>query len=199
MEGAAEQGIAKSQLLCGSIYAEEQNWTTAVKWWRKAAAAGQKVAQWYMGLCYYYGRGVDRDAAQAMLWFRKAAAQGDGAAAKAVQSAGIPGGPLRRMIVRFTNAGSAPLRHQVAHEFAGLIVNDMFIGPRLQAYNQLLQEDDSAAPHQSVRDSVWVDFMTTYGISEEELELVKHIHAYSQRTCRFCGSNWRWRETTPKA
>ena len=65
--------------------------------------------------------------------------------------------------------------------------------------NDYLQEDDSSAPHQSVRDSVWVDFMTTYGISEEELELVKHIHAYSQRTCRFCGSNWRWRETTPKA
>jgi TPR repeat protein len=50
--------------------------TTAVKWWRKAAKAGEKGSLWYMELCYYYGRGVNRDVPQAMDWFRKAAAQG---------------------------------------------------------------------------------------------------------------------------
>jgi hypothetical protein len=55
--------------------------------------------------------------------------------------------------------------------------------------NDYLQEDDSSAPHQSVRDSVWVDFMMIQGISEEDLELAKHIYAYSQRACAFCGSN----------
>jgi hypothetical protein len=31
--------------------------------------------------------------------------------------------------------------------------------------------------------------MMAVGISDEELELAKHIHAYSKRTCTFCGSN----------
>jgi hypothetical protein len=44
-------------------------------------------------------------------------------------------------------------------------------------------------PHQSVRDSMWVDFMFTCGISDEELELAKRMFAYSQRTFTFCGSN----------
>jgi TPR repeat protein len=74
MEMAAEQGIAPAQSLCGKIYAlgdrsVPQNWTTAVKWWRKATEAGEKLAQWYVGLCYYYGRGVDRDVARVMSWF----------------------------------------------------------------------------------------------------------------------------------
>jgi hypothetical protein len=41
----------------------------------------------------------------------------------------------------------------------------------------------------SLRDSVSVDGMMAVGISDEELELAKHIHAYSKRTCTFCGSN----------
>jgi hypothetical protein len=36
---------------------------------------------------------------------------------------------------------------------------------------------------------MWAGFMMAHGISEEEIELVKNIHAYSQRTCTFCGSN----------
>jgi hypothetical protein len=43
----------------------------------------------------------------------------------------------------------------------------------------MLREDGSAAPHQSLRDSVWMDFMILYGISDEELEALKRIHAYS--------------------
>jgi TPR repeat protein len=150
LEGAAEQGVASAQSRCGDIYAAggrsvPQNWATAVKWWRKAAEAGDKSAQWHMGLCYYYGRGVDRDAAQAMPWFRKAAAQGNAQAAQAVQ-AGIPGEAVRELVLaRFTNAGSAPLRHEVAHEFAGPIVNDKFLEPRLQAANRVLSRICRAA------------------------------------------------------
>ena len=44
LERPAEQGDAQAQLLCGMIYAfggrgVPQNWTTVVKWWRKAAEA----------------------------------------------------------------------------------------------------------------------------------------------------------------
>jgi hypothetical protein len=68
-------------------------------------------------------------------------------------------------------------------------MNEHSIGPQLQSISQMLQEHDSAALHQSVRDSMWVDFMMFFGLSDEQLELAKHIHAYSQRTCKFCGSN----------
>ena len=55
-EMAAEQGRTDAQIRCGHIYANggrsvPQNWATAVKWWRKAAEAGQEGAQWFMGQC----------------------------------------------------------------------------------------------------------------------------------------------------
>jgi TPR repeat protein len=121
-EMAAEQGVQGAQGRCGLIYAiggrsVPQNWTAALKWWRKAAEAGGKIAQWFVGQCYYYGRGEDRDVEQAKVWFRKAAAQGYLSAIEPAQS-GIPGEALREDIVRFTNAGSATVRLAVAHEFA---------------------------------------------------------------------------------
>jgi TPR repeat protein len=192
-EGAAEKGVAAAQVQCGMIYAAgdrsvPQNWTTAAKWYRKAAEAGERGAQWDLGLCYYYGRGVGRDVAQGMVWFRKSAAQGCVDAVVAVQT-GIPGEDVREVLARFTNAGSAPTRHAAAHEFVRNKVNALFLGPALQGINQMLQELDSAVPHQSVRDSLWVDFMMQTGISEEDLALAKRVYAYSLRTCRFCGSN----------
>jgi hypothetical protein len=195
-ELAAEKGVAGPQERCGIIYATgdrsvPQNWATAVKWWRKAAEAGVMSSMWYMGLCYYYGRGVDRDVAQAKVWFRKSAAQGVPAAVQAVQMS-IPGqgvqGGFREDIVRFTNAGSAPPRHALTHEFAR-VLDEQYLKDKLEGCNNTLQEFGSAVPHQSPRDGVWVDWMLATGLSEEELELAKHIHAYSQRTCKFCGSN----------
>jgi TPR repeat protein len=79
-------------------------------------------------MCYYYGRGVVRDVAQANVWFRKAAAQGNEAAARALQE-GIPGDGVREMIARFTNVGTAPPRYAAAHEFAEL-VDEHYMGPR---------------------------------------------------------------------
>jgi hypothetical protein len=54
----------------------------------------------------------------------------------------------------------------------------------LQRYNGRLQEVDSAVPHQSMRDSMWVNFMIEFGISDEELELAKRVYAYSLRRLR---------------
>jgi hypothetical protein len=92
------------------------------------------------------------------------------------------------MIVRFTNVGSAPLRHAAAHEFTNEVY-EQYLESDLQIRNDVLQEFDPAGPHQSLRDSVWVDFMLAVGLSEEELEVAKRMYAYSQRTCTFCGSN----------
>jgi hypothetical protein len=131
---------------------------------------------------------VDRDVAQAMTWIRKSAAQGNPVAVRAVQL-GIPGqgGGFRDTIVRFTNAGFAPARHFVAHDFANG-VHEYYLKVDFQMCNNVLQSD-AGVPHQSPHDSVWVDFMLAYGLSDEELELAKHIYAYSKRTCTFCGSN----------
>jgi hypothetical protein len=143
---AAEQGVAESQALSGDIYATcgrsvPQNWTTAAKWWRKAAEAGVRDAKWCIGLCYYYGRGVDRDVEQAKVWFRKAAAQGHPSvdeghseAVEALRTVDPVLQDVQEALARFTNAGSAPLRHEAAHEFAG-IVNEGFLQHRLQSVN----------------------------------------------------------------
>jgi TPR repeat protein len=191
---SAEKGDAGAQERCGIIYATgdrsvPQNCAAAVKWWRKAAEAGEMCAQCYIGQCYYYGRGgVDRDVAQAMVWFRKSAAQGNPAAGQAVQM-GIPGkGGFHNTIARFTNAGSAVIRYEVAREFADK-VQEQFLKPQLQEYNDVLQEFGSAVPYQSPRDSMWVECMLGIGLSDEDLELAKHVNAYSLRTCTFCGSN----------
>ena len=41
-----------------------------------AANAGRIDAQFYLGICYYYGKGVPQDHAEAARWYRKAAEQG---------------------------------------------------------------------------------------------------------------------------
>jgi hypothetical protein len=70
-----------------------------------------------------------------------------------------------------------------------MLVHEFYHMPNLQECNEELQEFGSAVPHQSPRDSVWVGFMMNTGLSDEEVELAKHIYAYSKRTCTFCGSN----------
>ena len=53
-----------------------QDYAEAMKWYRKAADQGHAMAQFNLGLMYYYGRGVPQDYAEAMKWYRKAADQG---------------------------------------------------------------------------------------------------------------------------
>ena len=47
------------------------------KWFRKAAEQGDANAQFNLGICYYDGKGVAKNPAEAVKWFRKAAEQGD--------------------------------------------------------------------------------------------------------------------------
>ncbi len=44
--------------------------------YRKAAEQGDRDSQYYMGICYYNGRGVKEDNYEAVKWFRRAAEQG---------------------------------------------------------------------------------------------------------------------------
>jgi hypothetical protein len=51
--------------------------TKIVRAWRKAADGGHSQAQFFIALCYDYGKGVTEDHKTAAEWYAKAAAQGD--------------------------------------------------------------------------------------------------------------------------
>lgn len=63
---------------------KSQNYTEAVRWYRKAAERGYAAAQNSLGYCYYNGEGVEKNAAEAVSWYRKAAEQGDADAQNAL-------------------------------------------------------------------------------------------------------------------
>ena len=54
-----------------------KNYEEAVKWYRKAAELGHTHAQYSLGYCYYWGKGVEKDEEEAIKWYRKAAEQGN--------------------------------------------------------------------------------------------------------------------------
>lgn len=64
----------------GEVYEKDFNFVEAVKWYRMAAEAGYSLAQYSLGRCLYFGRGIDRDSSEAVKWYRLAANQGNDSA-----------------------------------------------------------------------------------------------------------------------
>ncbi len=60
----------------GNRYYGNENYAEAVKWYRKAAEQGHAEAQYWLGVCYRWGWGIDEDKVEAVKWDRKAAEQG---------------------------------------------------------------------------------------------------------------------------
>lgn len=56
---------------------KKQDRFQAVSWYRKSAEQGYHKAQFSLGYCYHYGKGVTRDFIEAVSWYRKAVEQGD--------------------------------------------------------------------------------------------------------------------------
>jgi len=80
----AEEGDGEAQTALGEQYSRDsagigtpQNYTEAVKWYRKAAEQGEANAQSDLGIMYHHGNGVPQNYAEALKWVRKAAEQGD--------------------------------------------------------------------------------------------------------------------------
>ena len=74
----AEAGDPQSQYDLGSLYWKTGNLVDAVHWLEKSALQEypkQAHAQWQLGVCYFYGKGVHVDKATAIKWFRKSAGQ----------------------------------------------------------------------------------------------------------------------------
>ena len=77
----AEEGDPTAQYELGIMYQNgegvPQNYSKAVKWFRKAAEQGDSNAQYRLGLKYSVGHGVPQDYSEAAKWFYKSAEQGN--------------------------------------------------------------------------------------------------------------------------
>ena len=67
-----------------------QDYTEAVRYFRKAAEQGYHKAQYNLGVCYYYGKGVKPDMYEAKYWIRKAALQDHPEAVEMARDLNIP-------------------------------------------------------------------------------------------------------------
>jgi TPR repeat protein len=76
----AEQDDARAQYNLGVMYENghgiSQDYTEAVKWYRRAAEQEHAESQINLGFMYENGRGVNQDYTEAVKWYRKAAGQG---------------------------------------------------------------------------------------------------------------------------
>ena len=85
MKRLAEGGHSQYQNLLGIVYSgrfpefgiRHQNYSEALRWWRKAAAQGLSAAELNLGDSYLNGWGVPVDAWQAIAWYERAAERGD--------------------------------------------------------------------------------------------------------------------------
>ena len=68
----AEKGNATAQHIVGLRCALAENYTEAVKWYRKAAEQGDPDAQFDLGVCYCSGEGVMKDYVEAYAYFNLA-------------------------------------------------------------------------------------------------------------------------------
>tara|TARA_B100001057_G_scaffold79655_1_gene74802 strand:+ start:1898 stop:2446 length:549 start_codon:yes stop_codon:yes gene_type:complete len=76
-----EEGDPTAQYELGFMYQNgegvPQNYSKAVKWFRKAAEQGDSNAQYRLGLKYSVGHGVPQDYSEAAKWHYKSAEQGN--------------------------------------------------------------------------------------------------------------------------
>lgn len=92
----AENGDAGSQRMLADFYASglgpiKADKKKAVYWYSKAAEQGDAEAQFYLGICYLNGFGVNKDQKQAVMWWEKAAAQGSAEARDALYEINVNG------------------------------------------------------------------------------------------------------------
>ena len=57
-------------------FGQAQDYKEALRWYRKAATAGDSESQLQVGFMYYFGQGTPRDYQEARMWFRLAADRG---------------------------------------------------------------------------------------------------------------------------
>ena len=78
---AAEHGFIEGATIVGNMYSEgrprvKQDYSKALHWYRKAADAGDAYAQYWVGVFYEFGFGVEKNLENAFCWYRKAKESG---------------------------------------------------------------------------------------------------------------------------
>lgn len=76
LSGTERFEINSSGYQAGVAAYEDGDYTTAIEKLQPFAEQGHAEAQYYLGLMYYHGLGVDENEKEAAKWFRKAAEQG---------------------------------------------------------------------------------------------------------------------------
>lgn len=77
---AGSNALAETVEQCydkGGEYYDQENFKEAYTWFFKAAEQGNTKAQYWLGVMYKNGEGVEKDSVEAFRWYRKAAEQGD--------------------------------------------------------------------------------------------------------------------------
>lgn len=88
LRSVAEQGNTRAQRLLGVMYSTgqgvPQDYSVGARWFKKAAAGGDRVAYVDLGVLYRQGLGVPKDPIAAYMWFSLAAQKGDAYSEKAL-------------------------------------------------------------------------------------------------------------------
>lgn len=73
----AMTGDADYQYKLGRFYLNTNEKSKGFSWIQKAALQNHKASMYFMGWCFYYGEGVEKDLHQAYYWFTKSAKKGE--------------------------------------------------------------------------------------------------------------------------
>lgn len=79
----------QSRITASPIRKEEMFDPDTVAYYEKEAALGNATAQYHLGDCYNYGRGIEKDYWKALDWYKKAAQNGNYAAQKKLKELGV--------------------------------------------------------------------------------------------------------------
>ena len=82
---AAEEGDVTGMFRLADLYSDEEEFEKAARWFRKAADKGDADSQYRLAGCYHYGKGVEKDKAEAYQWYLKAAEQEHPEALRTIQ------------------------------------------------------------------------------------------------------------------
>jgi uncharacterized protein len=75
---------------------QEKDYVKAVELWRPLAQAGDREAQYRLGVMYAEGRGIGANDAEAALWFERAAEQGEAMAQYNLGASYVEGAGVRK-------------------------------------------------------------------------------------------------------
>ena len=79
----------EAQCNLGVCYYLTQEYSEAVKWYRKAAEQYNTAAQYNLGMCYELGHGVTQNLQEAIRWYKLGAEKGDDFCKKALERLGV--------------------------------------------------------------------------------------------------------------